>query len=289
MKKRHPASLFLGGLFFLSVLVTPLPAQRNLCNPRVSSPSFRQGVADPVSEIRVLDVRFEGATKLDLSTQNQIASKIMDVVEDDRKGWLEAIQDLVQDAWQHYGFFKVAVVGESRELTTGPEAKGVALTFKITEGKQYRLGRIQFKNARQFNSDQLRRLFPIKEDEIFDTSKLGTGLEAMREAYAEDGFINMTAVPETDVDEQGGTVSLDVDVDEGKQFHISGVEVLGAEEKRVHDLLRQFRLSAGEIFDSRRVEEFARAVNLKAEDDIRRVIDEKNAEVCLVIPAVPPF
>lgn len=286
MKNRHPAALFLAGPFFVSVLVTPLPAQKNVCNPGVSSPGYRQRVADPVPEIRVLDVRFEGATKLDLSTQNQIASEIMDVVKDGRQGWLEEMQARVEAAWQHYGFFKVAVIAESRELTTSPEAKGVALAFHITEGKQYRLGRIQFKNARQFNSDQLRRLFPIREDEIFDTSKLGAGLEAMREAYAEDGFINSTAVPETDVDEQGGRISLDVDVDEGQQFHIAGVEVRGAEDKRVHDLLRQFKLGTGEIFDPRKVEEFSRTLNVG--DDIYRVIDQKKAEVCLVIRTGPP-
>jgi len=209
----------------------------------------------------------------------------MDNVEDDYKGWLDGVQATVQDAWQERGYFKVEVHAQSRELSSSPEVKNVALTFQIDEGEQYRMGQIKFLNGKQFEPTQLRPLFPISEGEIFNTHKIGEGLEKARTAYNEIGFINFIVVPEIVVDGQSLRVSLNLDLDEGKQFRLAAVQVVGSDQKRLEPLLRQYLLLPGEIFNPRHVAEFAADSNLRPEDDVYRVINEENATVCLVIHA----
>lgn len=293
--RRPTGRLLLVSSLLVAAATERLPAQSssqaNPCHLRHKSTltlSVQGQAADTVAEIRVLDVRFEGTTNLALSEQNAIAAEIMGVVDDDRKGWLEEMQDRVKNAWQTRGFFKVEIQAQSRELSSSTEVKSVALTFHVDAGVQYRLSEIRFKNGNQFGAEELRRLFPINDGEILNVEKIGQGMEALREAYGEIGFINFTAVPETRVDEQGQRVALDIDLDEGKQFHIAGVEVPEGNHQPIGGLLREYRIVPGEVFDFRRLEELARELNLRAEYDIERRIDEKNAAVCLLIHLLQP-
>jgi outer membrane protein insertion porin family len=146
----------------------------------------------------------------------------------------------------------------------------------------YRLGEIHFKNEKQFSAAELRRLFPIHDGEIFNVDKIGQGIQAIREAYGDLGFIDFTAVPDTTTDENQ-RIFLNVDLDEGPQFHIAGIKVLGKKQKLISPLLRQYKVEPGEVFDQRRMGEFSREVGIHPEDDVMPFIDEKNATVCLVI------
>jgi len=246
-------------------------------------PTLRLETAGPPVQIRILDIRFEGVNKLTVSEQNEIASKMMDMVEDDHKTWLEEMQERVQEPWWHRGFFHVHARAESRELSSSPDMKGVALTFHIEEGQQYRLAGMTFRNIKQFNSAQLRALFPINDGDIFDTQKIAEGLEAMRRTYGELGFIDFTAVPETVTDDENAKVYLTLDAEEGKQFHFSEIKVIGPDQNFVQHVIREYGLGPGEIFDNRKVLDFAKRLNLDPEEDIERSIDEHNASVCLLV------
>ena len=56
---------------------------------------------------------------------------------------------------------------------------------------------------------------------------MAKGLENLRKAYGELGDINFSAVPEQSIDEEKKTVSLEIDVDEGKQFSVRRIEFTG--------------------------------------------------------------
>jgi len=78
-------------------------------------------------------------------------------------------------------------------------------------------------------------------------------------------------------------VALNLDLDEGKQFHLGEVKVLGMDATLAGRLLRQHHLQPGAVFDDRNVKEFARDWNLTPEDDIERRIDERSGTVALLI------
>ena len=235
------------------------------------------------------DVRFEGVITLAVTDQNEIASKLMAEVEENTPDrWLHEMEEKVQAEWQHYGFFKVRVTAESRELGSDSGVKDVALTFQIDEGKQYRLGEMRFRNSTQFSDVQLRQLFPISQGEIFDTQKIGEGLEAVRKAYGAVGFINFYMLPESTVDEQNALVSVDFDSDEGKQFHFGKVEILGLDQELAQQLLREYKLEPGDVFDLKKIEELKADPHFREEDQVERWLDEKSGTVCFVVDARAP-
>jgi outer membrane protein insertion porin family len=174
---------------------------------------------------------------------------------------LDEDAERVRFFYQTKGYFKVLVDDPKTKIRdTKPgfpylarhSGKVVDITVPIQEGDRYRLGTITFKGGKAItNTRALRAQFPIKDGDIFNRESIAKGLENLRKAYGELGFINFVAVPETNIDEEKKTVSLDVDLDEGKAFQVRRIEFVGNTTTRDKVIRRELALEEGNVYNSR--------------------------------------
>jgi outer membrane protein insertion porin family len=163
-----------------------------------------------------------------------------------------AILDKVKNAWQDHGYFKARVHGDTRILADNPLDLRIALALHVDEGPQYRLRQITFEGHQTIlNVQALRKLFPLQDGELVNRSAIGQGLDNLRKAYRSFGFINFTSIPNSDVDEASRTVSLAIDMDEGRQFFISGIRMVGLDDRASENLLKDLALKPGEVYNER--------------------------------------
>ncbi len=177
-------------------------------------------------------------------------------------------------------------------LQTGP-GKAVDLTIPIEEGERYRLGGITFKNNKALNNAKaLRGLFPIKDGDIADRSKIAKGLENLRKAYGQFGYINFTAIPTPRPDEAKKLLYFDIDIDEGKQFTVRRIEFTGNTTTRDKVIRREIALEEGQVYNQSLWEQSLLRLNqlgyfdqLKPDDpDVTdRHLDEKEGTVDLTL------
>jgi outer membrane protein insertion porin family len=177
-------------------------------------------------------------------------------------------------------------------IQSGP-GKAVDITMPIEEGDQYRLGKITFKgNTHLTNNVALRNLFPMKDGEIFSRAKIAKGLEQLRKAYGEFGYINYTPVPNTSFDEDKKLVNVEVDIDEGKQFYVRRIEFTGNTTTRDKVIRRELALEEGGVYNSRlwelsllRLNQLSYFDQLKPDDPnvTDKKLDEKNGYVDLTL------
>ena len=218
---------------------------------------------------------------------------------------LEEDTERVRAEFQNRGYFKVLVDDPKTEIhDTGHTGfhipwiqpglgKSVDITMPIEEGDRYRLGTITFKNNKAIpNSAALRSLFAMKDGEIFSREKVAKGLENLRKAYGEAGYINFTSVPDTKFDDEKKTVNLEIDVDEGKQFYVRRIEFQGNTTTRDKVIRREIALEEGQIYNSRywelslmRLNQLGYFDQLKPEDPntTERHLDEKAGTVDLTL------
>jgi outer membrane protein insertion porin family len=218
---------------------------------------------------------------------------------------LDEDTERVRNEYQNRGYFKV-IVNEPKTqihdtghqgghiplLQSGP-GKAVDITMPIEEGDRYTLGSISFKNNKAVqNTKALRALFPIKDGDIFSKDKIAKGLENLRKAYGDQGYINFTSVPETRFDDEKKLIHLDVDVDEGKQFYVRRIEFQGNTTTRDKVIRREIALEEGNIYSSRlwelsllRLNQLGYFDQLKPEDPniTDRKLDEKDGLVDLTL------
>jgi outer membrane protein insertion porin family len=218
---------------------------------------------------------------------------------------LEEDTERVRAEYQNRGYFKAGVSDPKTEihdtghqgfhiplLQAGP-GKAVDITMSIEEGDQYHLGKITFKNNKAIsNTAALRSLFPLKDGDIFSRDKIAKGLEALRKAYGEFGYINYTGVPSTTFDDDKKLAYLEIDVDEGKQFYVRRIEFVGNTTTRDKVIRRELALEEGGVYNSRlwelsllRLNQLSYFDQLKPDDPnvTDKKLDEKNGQVDLTL------
>ena len=218
---------------------------------------------------------------------------------------LEEDTERVRAEYQNRGYFKAAVSDPKTEIHDtghkGPHipllqkgaGKAVDITMPIEEGDKYRLGKITFKNNKAVqNVTALRNLFPIKDGDVFSREKVAKGLENLRKAYGQLGYINFTAVPNTTFDDDKKLAFLEIDVDEGKLFYVRRIEFEGNTTTRDKVIRRELSLEEGSPYNSQlwevsllRLNQLSYFDQLKPDDPNTTVknLDEKNGFVDLTL------
>lgn len=169
----------------------------------------------------------------------------------------------VRNAYQVRGYFK-AIVQQPKTVTRDSKppiihvpliqkrGKRVDITVPVEEGKRYTLKAINFSGNKTItNTSALRSTFPMKDGEVFNIDLLRKGLENIRNAYSELGFINATPVPDPVIDDEHQTVTLNIDIDEGKSYHVRRIEFAGNTTTRDKVIRRELAVEEGQVYNSR--------------------------------------
>jgi outer membrane protein insertion porin family len=214
---------------------------------------------------------------------------------------LEEDAERVRQAYHDKGYY-AANVGEpithlhdesGLSLITFRPKKGkrIDITLPIEEGDRYRLGAITFTgNKAVSNTKALRAQFAIKDGDWFNATAIGKGLENLHKAYGQLGYINFVGIPKPEVDEAKKTVSLNIDIDEGKQYYVSRIEFTGNTLTRDSVIRRELLLEEGQAYNSHLWELSLQRLNqlqyfepLKVEEDSTPIRDDENATVQLLL------
>jgi outer membrane protein insertion porin family len=174
---------------------------------------------------------------------------------------LEEDTERVRQAYRDKGYANAAVETPQTQIrdqgglnwfTFRPnKGKRIDIRLPIEEGGRYRLGSITFTgNNPHFNVKALRATFPIKDGDWFNATDIQKGLENLKKAYGSLGYINFGAIPKLTYDDQKKTVSMNIDVDEGKQFYVSRIEFQGNTITRDRVIRRELMLDEGSVYNS---------------------------------------
>jgi outer membrane protein insertion porin family len=211
---------------------------------------------------------------------------------------LEEDTERVRFAFQDKGYFKAIVEDPKTKIrdTSGvnwffpikkKNGKVVDITIPVEEGDRYKLKEITFSGNKALpNSAALRRIFKIKDGDWFSRTVIGKGLEDLRKAYSSYGYINFTPLPNTEVDEENKTVSLKIDIDEGKQFYVRRIEFVGNTTTRDKVIRRELALDEGNVYNGQlwemsllRLNQLNYFETLKPEQDSEIKRDDQNHSV----------
>ena len=235
-----------------------LQAQQIPVHARLSSDCSTSSSDEPTgSEISIEEVTFSGPLPLPLSDQEAIADEVkLKTHGTSLENVMEEGLERAKYGWQDRGYFKAEATGKAKTLTSDPVNLRIALDVNVNEGAQYRLRSIKSRNYKVVTSAEvLRGAFPIADGDIFSREKIGQGLEILRKTYGELGYLDFTTSTETKIDDGNQLISLVIDFDEGKQFRVGKIKVLGLEESAQEDFLKTSPIRPGQILSSKVWEE----------------------------------
>ncbi len=175
---------------------------------------------------------------------------------------LEEDSERVRQAYRDKGYAR-ANVGEPEThirsetglslLTFKPkDGKDMDIHLPIEEGARYRLGSITFSgDVAGINPKALRAQFTAKDGDYVNFTDFGKGLKSLAAQFSGLGYINFVPNPVPKFDDAAKTVSFDINIDKGKQFKVSRIEVQGNKITRDFVIRRELLVEEGQVYNAK--------------------------------------
>jgi outer membrane protein assembly factor BamA len=241
-------------------------------------------------KIIIDQVKFDGPMSLSDSGREQLLAQLKQDVIYDTPRWLDEVQEWrLRAAWQDEGFFKAETTATAEILGSDSTVEHVSIRVHINEGLQYWTRSIQFRPSDAddhlaFSPEQLRALVPLKEGELFRADKIRDGLDALRDFYLSHGYVDFVATPLTEIGNVEQRIALTMEVDQGMQYRVAKVEVIG--QNQTLEALFKSKFKPGDIFDERTARDFLKEYRAAlppdfSPEDLRVVRNVKSGTVDL--------
>ena len=180
----------------------------------------------------------------------------------------------VREAFRNRGYFKINAKAKMTELWTEGADIAAAVGINVTPGPQYRTGDIRIESADPdrpltISPETLRALIPLQKGELFNVERVRTGLENLGRVYGREGYIDMTPEPQTQVDDDRGTIDMVVKVDQQAQYRVGSIEFLGVDTVTREKLMESLP-KPGEVFDTAKLNEFFKVNRAILPPDVSR-------------------
>jgi hypothetical protein len=236
MARRATLPFGLLAVFFCSLpCCVPYSAQVPSVPDRCSVSAPSPNVNDAWRKVIVKRIDFDGPihlSKSDIARTIKEAS-LKKLLNADDPEWIKWFTEgSLRDAWVTRGYFKVNVTSQARSLGGNSSEERFLVTAHVEEGLQYHLRSIRFFGDSTIPETELRAAIPLQDGDIFDVGLIRTGIEALTKLYGSKGYIDFTVVPDAQIDDDlRPWISLVLNLDPQKQYHLGSVEIAGLDPK----------------------------------------------------------
>jgi outer membrane protein assembly factor BamA len=217
-------------------------------------------------KITIDAVELEGSL-LPKAMQEQLVASLKEREWEEGSEWVVDLEHIVvraeKEGWpdrENQGYLGFSVGAWWKPLRREPGLLHVLASVHVDEGHPRRLEKIELRWVEEhleppvFDSNELRKLFPLKDGEIYNRDKYQEGLSAVCEAYNERGFIDCTINQNLDLDDDHQTVALVLDITEGERYCWGKIQVVGLDPK-LETILRA-RLAKDSIVNPKLIADF---------------------------------
>jgi outer membrane protein insertion porin family len=214
----------------------------------------------------------------------------------DRDKLNEDLEVGIRGLYQDNGYFKVLVkdpilqnvdvehhgIGLPVPGLRPHTGKAVNITIPIEEGDRYHMGALKIVSADpdkalSLKVEALKSIFPLHEGDLFSTAKVRKALEDYGKAYGEFGFIDFTAEPDTEIDDEKKIINLTLKFNEEKQYYVRRIDFSGNTTTRDKVIRRELLIDEGQLFNKRAWE--LSILRLNQLDYFDRIEADKAAEI----------
>ncbi len=148
---------------------------------------------------------------------------------------------LLSDHYLNNGYINVKV-GEP--VVKLDETKSfLTVTIGVTEGEQFRLGTIAFKNDLLEPEADLRKKLKSEVGEVFNRSLLRSDIGTLTDVYGDKGYAYATVNPLSRLDAEKKLIDLTFDVEKGELVSIERISIAGNPKTRDKVIRREMRVS----------------------------------------------
>jgi outer membrane protein insertion porin family len=162
-----------------------------------------------------------------------------DRVEDDK--------DLLRHFYRAHGYADVRV---SSTASYDADKKGTIVTFKIDEGPQYRLGKVEIESRlKNFDADGLHGALHTKSGDYYDADAVDKSVDDMAITLAKNSEPFASVTPRIERRTDRHLIDVTYKIDEGKRIYIERIEIHGNIKTHDEVIRREFDFGEGDAYN----------------------------------------
>lgn len=182
--------------------------------------------------------------------------------------WFTSAGDLNQEilnqdsarlaAFYHNNGYIRARVGEPQVEF---EEDGIVITFKVSEGPRFKVGKVDLTGDLILPKDELMKKIKITQEPFYNRETLRSDVLAITDIYAGEGYAYADVSPKVDQDSEKLVANITFQVDRGKQVYFERIQISGNTKTRDKVIRRELRVYEEELYGGQRLKRGIRNLN----------------------------
>lgn len=157
------------------------------------------------------------------------------------------------------GYIKVKVFDP--EVEVDKETRKIYITLPVSEGDQYRVGKVEAIGDDVYDSEALMEKIKLKTGDVFNRGQFRQDIFGITEMYSRKGYAFANVLPALESHEDTKTVDVKIHTQKGRKVYLGRIQISGNDATRDKVIRREFRLQEGELFDSEKLRRTRERIN----------------------------
>ncbi len=125
----------------------------------------------------------------------------------------------------------------------------IVIVITADRGEQYHFGKISIEGNEIFETEELAHILRIREGDVFSPERLQNAIDNVKNRYGNCGYIDAYVEFEPTLDLERPIYDIDFIIEEGEQYRVGLIRVLGNITTQANVILRECLLVPGETFN----------------------------------------
>ena len=135
-----------------------------------------------------------------------------------------------------------------------PSKRRMVIEIGVDEGKEYKVGSVNFEGNELYKDDILRLMLRVKPGDRYRPERLDEDLERIEDFYGQFGYmetrVRLTRVPNVTT----GNIDIEYEIYESEKYQVESIEIEGNTKTKSTVVIRELALGPGSTFDSVRMD-----------------------------------
>ncbi len=166
---------------------------------------------------------------------------------------LQVDRDKLRDFYFSNGYIDFKVISAVAELS--PEQDAFFITFTLSEGERYKVGKVDVKTSlRDLDPKVLRSLVRVKEGDWYDQTDVDKTVTALNDALGSLGYAFVDVQTRLDREPKKKIVNVTFNINEGPKVYVERIDIKGNVRTLDSVIRREFRLVEGDAFNTSKLQ-----------------------------------
>lgn len=221
----------------------------------------------------VCKVTFPGATA---AMEKQLLSGVKPLVNANYSysQFAQHIEEMLLPIYSQRGYLLAKFSDVAVQPDTGANKKcpnGVNVSIPVEEGAAYKLGKFDWVGNQTLEMETMQDLFGMKPGSTANGDKIKKGLNSIRSAYLNRGYLDLKMDVEKNFEESSRTANFRISVSEGQPYQMGEIVIKNASDNEQKRLRGKWKLASGTVFNFSYVRDFAKKLSEERSGRLPRV------------------